>query len=169
MENSPGNKKKAKSAAASESKYLTFSLAEEEYGIGILKIREIIGLMNITPVPLTPDFVKGIINLRGTVIPVIDLRLRFGLPSLDYTDKTCIIIVEVEKKSGFLTMGIVVDSVSEVLSIKPEEIEPAPSFGTKTDTSYIQGIAKIKNGVKILLNIDKILTDKEVEILRKNS
>jgi purine-binding chemotaxis protein CheW len=169
MENIPGNNKKTNSAAASEGKYLTFSLCEEDYGISILKIREIIGLMTITPVPGTPEFVKGVINLRGRVIPVIDLRVRFSLFPLDYTERTCIVIVEIEKKSGFLTMGVVVDSVSEVLSVKPEDIEPAPSFGTKTDTSYIEGIAKIKKGVKILLNIDKILTDKEVEILKKNS
>jgi purine-binding chemotaxis protein CheW len=125
--------------------------------------------MPITSVPQTPEFVKGVINLRGKVIPVLDLRLRFSLPPLEYTERTCIIVVEVEAKSGIITMGIVVDSVSEVLPVKPDDIEPAPSFGTKVDTTYIQGIAKTGGGVKILLDIDKILTTEELEMIQEKA
>lgn len=152
-----------------DSKFLTFTLADEEYGIGILKIKEIIGMMPITSVPQTPDFVKGVLNLRGKVIPVLDLRIRFSIPPLDYTERTCIIVVEVEVKSGMITMGIVVDSVSEVLPIKPEDIENTPSFGTKVDTTYLLGIAKTDDGVKILLDIDKILSNQELEILQEHA
>ncbi|MBN2125388.1 MAG: purine-binding chemotaxis protein CheW [Deltaproteobacteria bacterium] len=148
-----------------EGKYLTFSLGGEEYGIGILKIKEIIGMMPVTSVPQTPPFVKGVINLRGKVIPVIDLRLRFGLEESPYTERTCIIVVEVEGSTGQVMIGIVVDSVSEVLNIKGESIEPTPSFGTETSTEYILGIAKMEGGVKILLDIDKVLSTRELALL----
>ncbi|HSO20488.1 MAG TPA: chemotaxis protein CheW, partial [Desulfosarcina sp.] len=126
-----------------EGKYLTFSLAGEEYGIGILKIREIIGMMPITSVPQTPGFIKGVINLRGKVIPVMDLRVRFGMPATDYTERTCIIVVEISGPAGTIQIGIVVDAVSEVLNIKSEDMEPTPSFGTKLNTEYILGMAKM--------------------------
>jgi len=148
-------------------KYLTFTLADEEYGIGILKVKEIIGMMAITSVPRTPDFVKGVINLRGKVIPVIDLRLKFGMPAIDYTDRTCIIVVEIDADDMTIQIGIVVDSVSEVLNIKEEEIENAPSFGTSINMDYILGMAKIDSGVKILLDIDKVLSAKEIQVLGK--
>jgi len=151
------------------SKFLTFSLTNEEYGIGIMKIKEIIGMMPITKVPQTPDFVKGVINLRGKVIPVIDLRLRFQLDAMDYTDRTCIIVVEVEIEKGILTMGLVVDSVSEVLPINNKDIEKAPSFGTKVNTTYILGIAKSEKRVMILLDIDKILSMEEMETLQEHA
>ena len=115
---------------ARDGKYLTFTLVEEEYGIGILKIKEIIGLMAITTVPQTPQFVKGVINLRGKVIPVVDLRLRFGMDAIDYTERTCIIVVEVDGQADTIQIGIVVDSVSEVLNIKEEEIEDTPTLGS---------------------------------------
>ena len=150
-----------------EGKYLTFTLADEEYGIGILKIKEIIGMMPITTVPQTPEFVKGVINLRGKVIPVIDLRLRFGMDSIDYTERTCIIVVEIEGSVGTVQIGIVVDSVSEVLNIKGEDIEDTPTFGTKLDTNYIFGMAKMEGGVKILLDIDRVLNSKEISALEK--
>ena len=150
-----------------EGKYLTFSLAEEEYGIGILKIKEIIGMMPITSVPQTPDFVKGVINLRGKVIPVVDLRLRFGMDAIEYTERTCIIVVEIECQSGTVMIGIVVDAVSEVLNIKAEEIADTPTFGTKLDTDYILGMAKMEGGVKILLDIDKVLTGDELVVLKE--
>jgi purine-binding chemotaxis protein CheW len=152
-----------------EGKYLTFTLAEEEYGIGILKIKEIIGMMPITSVPQTPEFVKGVINLRGKVIPVIDLRLRFGMGEIDYTERTCIIVVEIEGQTGTVLIGIVVDSVSEVLNVKGDEIEDTPTFGTKLDTEYILGMAKMKGGVKILLDIDQVLSSKEIAALEKAS
>ena len=148
-----------------EGKYLTFSLSEEEYGIGILKIKEIIGMMPITTVPQTPDFVKGVINLRGKVIPVVDLRLRFKMDVKDYTERTCIIVVEIEEKSRTILMGIVVDSVSEVLNIKADEIEETPTFGTKLNTDYILGMAKMEGGVKILLDIDQVLSAEEISLI----
>lgn len=142
-----------------EGKYLTFGLGSEEYGLEILKVKEIIGIMNITAVPQTPKYVKGVINLRGKVIPVIDLRLKFGMDVIDYNERTCIIVVDIAAQTGKKTvMGIVVDSVSEVLNIKSEEIEETPTFGVKLDTDYILGMAKVKGGVKILLEIDKVLT-----------
>ena len=143
-------------------KYLTFILDEEEYGIGILKVKEIIGMMPVTSVPRTPDFVKGVINLRGKVIPVVDLRLKFAMESISYTDRTCIIVVEIDSNSETVLIGIVVDAVSEVLNIQGEEIEDAPQFGTSLDTNYILGMAKMEGGVKILLDIDKVLSQEEV-------
>ena len=148
-----------------EGKYLTFTMAEEEYGIGILKIKEIIGMMPITTVPQTPEFVKGVINLRGKVIPVIDLRLRFGMGEIDYTERTCIIVVEIASQAGTVQIGIVVDSVSEVLNVKGDDIADTPTFGTKLDTEYILGMAKMEGGVKILLDIDKVLSADEVGML----
>ena len=133
-------------AETREGKYLTFHLDKEEYGIGILKIQEIICMMPITPVPRTPECVKGVINLRGKVIPVIDLRLKFGMTEIGYTDRTCIIVVEVEGDSGTLLVGILVDSVSEVLNIKGDYIEDSPNFGTGLNTDYISGMAKTEGG-----------------------
>jgi purine-binding chemotaxis protein CheW len=150
-----------------EGKYLTFSLSKEEYGIGILKIKEIIGMMPITSVPQTPGFVKGVINLRGKVIPVVDLRLRFGMPSIDYDDRTCIIVVEIEAHGIDVVIGIVVDSVSEVLNIKGEDIEDTPTFGTRLNTDYILGMAKMDGKVKILLDIDEVLGAEDLAMLAK--
>ncbi len=150
-----------------EGKYLTFSLADEEYGIGILKIKEIIGMMPITSVPQTPEFVKGVINLRGKVIPVVDLRLRFGMDSIDYTERTCIIVVEIEGSAGTVQIGIVVDAVSEVLNVNAEDVEETPTFGAKLNTDYILGMAKMEGGVKILLDIDKVLSSEEITTLEK--
>ncbi|MCP4107009.1 MAG: purine-binding chemotaxis protein CheW [Desulfobacteraceae bacterium] len=148
-----------------EGKYLTFTLADEEYGIGILKIKEIIGMMPFTAVPQTPHYVKGVINLRGKVIPVMDLRLRFGMEAIDYTDRTCIIVVEISGEASNVMIGIVVDTVSEVLNIKSDDIEDTPSFGTALDTDYILGMAKTEVGVKILLDIDKVLRTDEIAML----
>ncbi len=148
-----------------EGKYLTFSLSDEEYGIGILKIKEIIGMMPITTVPRTPEFVKGVINLRGKVIPVIDLRLKFSMEKIDYTERTCIIVVNLKSRAADILIGVVVDSVSEVLNIKAEDIEDTPTFGTSLDTSYILGMAKMEGGVKILLDIDRVLSAEEVAAL----
>lgn len=138
-------------------KYLTFCLGDEEYGLPVLTVREIIKVMSITPVPGVPAHVKGVINLRGKVIPVVDLRLKFGLPSHDYTERTCIIVIEVAAEQGRTLMGIAVDSVSEVLNITAEETEPTPEFGERTDTAYMRGVAKVKGSVKILLDLDQIL------------
>jgi purine-binding chemotaxis protein CheW len=147
-----------------EGKYLTFTLDKEEYGIGILKVKEIIGMMPITAVPQTPEYVKGVINLRGKVIPVIDLRLRFGMEKADITEHTCIIVVEAGAGVGTALIGIVVDSVSEVLNIRAEIIEETPTFGTKLTTDYIMGMAKTEGSLKILLDIDKVLQDRGIEL-----
>jgi purine-binding chemotaxis protein CheW len=154
-------------ASAKEGKYLTFSLADDKFGIGILKIKEIIGMIPITSVPQTPDFVKGVINLRGKVIPVIDLRLRFGVEETGYTERTCIIVVEIERSRTEVLIGIVVDSVSEVLNIKDADIEETPAFGANLNTEYILGMAKMEGGVKILLDIDQVLSATEFELLEK--
>ncbi len=148
-----------------EGKYLTFSLAEEEYGIGILRIKEIIGMMPITSVPQTPAYLKGVINLRGKVIPVIDLRLKFNMKYIDYTERTCIIVVEIDGISGMVQIGVVVDSVSEVINVKAEEIENTPNFGNSLDAEYVLGMAKMESGVKILLDIDKVLSNEEMDLL----
>ncbi len=145
-----------------EGKYLTFSLAGEEYGIGILKIKEIIGMMPITPVPQTPEYVKGVMNLRGKVIPVIDLRRKFGMETLDFPERTCIIVVEIEGTSATMPMGIAVDSVSEVLHINDNDIQDTPTFGNDLKTDYLLGMAKMEGRVKILLNIDRVLTREEI-------
>lgn len=150
------------SYAGQEGKYLTFRLGDEEYGLGIMKIREIIGFMPITSVPQTPAFVKGVINLRGKVIPVVDLRLRFSMPKIPHDAKTCIIILDISRDCASLLIGVVVDSVSEVLNIRDEDIEETPVFGVRFNTEYILGMAKTGDGVKILLDIDKVLTESEV-------
>lgn len=154
-----------KAMAHREGKYLTFSLAEEEYGIGILKIKEIIGMMPVTTVPRTPEYVKGVINLRGKVIPIIDLRLRFGMEAIDYTERTCIIVVEIEGQTGTVQVGVVVDAVSEVLNVDTKDIEDTPQFGRSLDTEYILGMAKMEGGVKILLDVDQVLTGEESEAI----
>jgi len=141
-----------------EGKYLTFALGNEEYGVGILKVREIIGLMEITPVPQTPSYVKGVVNLRGRVIPIIELRTKFHMDSKPFDDRTCIIVVEVDGSSGSIQVGMLVDSVSEVLNILEEQIEPPPVFGSTTlDTENILGMAKLKGEVKILLDVDRVI------------
>lgn len=150
-------------------KYLTFMLQKETYGIGILKIKEIIGMMPITSVPRTPEFVKGVINLRGKVIPVIDLRLKFSMDSTEYNERTCIIVVEIDTDASTVLVGIVVDAVSEVLNIKEDEVENTPTFGTSLNTEYIMGMAKMEGGVKILLDIDKVLSAEEISKLEKTA
>ena len=146
-------------------KYLTFTLADEDYGISIKKIREIIGMMPVTKVPRVNAFVKGVINLRGKVIPVIDLRLRFGMEEIEHTDRTCIVIVEIEAGQTTVQMGIVVDSVSEVLNIQEDDIQPPPDLGAGNRTRYILGMARMEGAVKILVDIDQVLGEAEVKKL----
>ncbi len=150
----------AEATANRGGKYLTFRLADEEYGLEILKVREIMGMLNITAVPRTPVFVRGVINLRGNVIPVIDLRLKFGMDELAQTEETCIIVVDVVGTE----MGIVVDKVSEVLNIGSEDIQDPPSFGVTVNTDFILGIGKSDDRVTILLNIGEVLTSADVTI-----
>lgn len=139
-------------------KYLTFALGREEYGLEILKVREIIGYMDITAVPRTPEYVRGVINLRGQVISVIDLRAKFGMESAARTDQTCIIVVEIQRNGRRLNTGIVVDRVSEVLNIGADKIEGPPEFGAAVRVEFILGMGKINDSVKILLDIDKVLS-----------
>jgi purine-binding chemotaxis protein CheW len=140
-----------------EGKYLTFALANEEYGLEILKVREIIGYMEITAVPQTPHYVKGVINLRGQVIPVIDLRANFGMESTEVTEQTCIIVVEIGQDNRKFSTGVVVDRVQEVLDVAGEDIEEAPKFNSAVNTDFILGMGKIGDTVKILLDIDRVL------------
>lgn len=160
MRNQESGKEKPQENTPQEEagKYLTFVLGEEEYGLEILKVREIIGMTDVTKVPQMPLHVKGVINLRGTVIPVIGLRPRFGMEEIPYTAETCIIVVDVNN----IQMGIIVDSVSEVLDIAATDIEDAPSFGTNVDTNFILGMGKAKGSVKILLAIDEVLREDEL-------
>jgi len=148
-----------------EGKYLTFTLADEDFGLEILKVREIIGMLDITAIPQTPPYIKGVINLRGRVIPVIDLRLKFGLPPVEYGERTCIIVVEVKTALGPVQMGVVVDTVSEVVNVNGADIEPAPSFGSRFDTRTILGLAKARGTIKILLDIDRVMETRELAAL----
>ncbi|MBF0299146.1 MAG: purine-binding chemotaxis protein CheW [Oligoflexia bacterium] len=150
---------------AQAGKYLTFRLAEEEYGLEILKVQEIIGLMAVTRVPKMPKYVRGIINLRGKLIPVIDMREKFLLPDVEDTEKTCVIVVQTQTKEEKLIMGIIVDTVSEVLNIGQNELEPPPSIGSKLDTEYMLGIGKVHNRVVILLDIDNVLCETELHLV----
>ncbi|HEV8319908.1 MAG TPA: chemotaxis protein CheW [Vicinamibacterales bacterium] len=138
-------------------KYLIFALAEEEYGVPVLKVREIVRMMDITTVPHMPPHVRGVINLRGKVIPVIDLRVKFGFPAQEYTERTCIVIVEVALPVARVMMGIIVDRVAEVLYLTSQDIEPTPEFGDRVQTDYMRGIAKVKGRVKILIDLDRVL------------
>jgi purine-binding chemotaxis protein CheW len=137
-------------------KYLTFALAGEEYGLPVLRVREIIKVMDITVVPQVPAYVRGVINLRGKVIPVIDLRLKFNFEAKEANDRTAIIVVELELPGGRTLVGVLVDAVSEVLNIAGDEIEPTPTFGDQVDTTFMRGVAKVKGTVKILLDLDRV-------------
>jgi len=143
-------------------KYLTFKLGAEEFGLEILKVQEIIKMMEITKVPRTPAFVKGVINLRGKVIPVVELRLKFDMPTVATTDKTCVIVVQVAHSAGSVTMGAIVDEVSEVLDINAELIAPPPEFGSSVNTDFILGMGKIAKRVVMLLDVDKVLSSTEL-------
>jgi purine-binding chemotaxis protein CheW len=161
----------SQSLAGKEGKYLTFTLAHQEYGLEIMKVKEIIGTMEVTTVPQTPGYVEGVINLRGKIIPVINLRLKFGMEFLEHTDRTCIIVTEIHGKTGAplaagcIPIGMVVDSVSEVLNIKGEEMEITPNFGVKLDTEYIMCMAKVRGKVIILLDIDQVLNANSVLLM----
>ena len=152
-----------------EGKYLTFALSNEQYGLEILKVREIIGYMEITAVPQMPAYVKGVINLRGQVIPVVDLRAKFGMATAEVTEQTCIIVVEISQANHKFDTGIVVDQVEEVLDIPGKDIEAPPQFGSSVDTSFILGMGKVNDSVKILLDIDKVLGAADLNSLSAQS
>ena len=143
-------------------KYLIFRLGSEEFGASVIQVREIMGMQEVTPVPHTPGFLKGVLNLRGKVIPVIDLRLKFGLPAVEYTTHTCIVVVRTQLGPDQLLVGIIVDEVAEVLTLAPSEIEKTPDFGPGVETPYLLGMAKVKGTVKILLDIDQVLHRQEL-------
>lgn len=153
------------SSSNEQQQYLTFTLGDEMFAIGILTIREIIEYGNLTEVPMTPPFIRGVINLRGAVVPVIDLAIRFGRQSRETTRRTCIVIIEVETDKGRQEMGIVVDAVSEVLEIPPSEIEPAPEFGTKIRNDFIAGMGKVNGNFVVLLDVSRVLSMEEVAVV----
>ncbi len=142
-------------------KYLTFRLGKEDFAIQVLKVREIVGIQDITSVPQMPAYVKGVINLRGKVISVVDLRLKFALPEREYTQRTCIIVVQVHSGGVAVQTGVIVDQVSEVLNLVSGEIEDTPDFGEDVETPYLLGVAKVKGAVKMLLDIDQVLATSE--------
>jgi purine-binding chemotaxis protein CheW len=144
-------------------KYLTFFLDNEEYGVEILKVQEIIGQMPITPVPLTSKYIRGVINLRGKIHPIMDLKVKFGMDETQMTDETCIIVI----KTSTLMMGILVDKVSEVVNISSDDIEDTPSFGADVNPEYLLGVGKAGGRVRLLLDIEKILTSADIINLKK--
>lgn len=146
-------------------KFLTFFLGKEEYALEILKVQEIIGMMPITPVPNMPEYIRGVLNLRGKIIPVMELRIRFGLKTVDDTEESCIIVVQAES----YLMGVVVDKVSEVAEIEDAEIEEVPTFGATRNSDYLAGIGKFENTVKLLLDVEKVLFDVPDEVLETNT
>lgn len=153
--------------AAKDNKFLTFELGEESYGIPILKIKEIIGMMPITEVPRLPDFIKGVINLRGKIIPVIDLRLKFDLKEREYDERTSIIVMELATEGATKISGMIVDTVQEVLDIDDSGIEPPPHYGTDVDQTFLTGMGKVKDSVIMLLNADRILSSDEMQKIEK--
>ena len=155
-----------RAAATLAGKYLTFGLGRESYGLGVLKIREIIRMFEITPIPEAPKYVRGVINLRGKIIPVVDLRLRFGMAPCEAMERACIVVVHVLLTSGETgLMGLMVDAVEDVVLIREEDVEPTPRFGAEAQSKYILGMVKIKDRVKTLLDIDEVLADHAFETL----
>jgi purine-binding chemotaxis protein CheW len=148
-------------------KYLTFSLANEEFGIRVFEVREIMGLQDITRVPQAEPHIRGVINLRGKIVPVICLRTRFGMPQMEYTPRTCIVVVHVRGEDGLMLIGVLVDSVSEVITLDASEIEDTPEFGTGQNLDYILGMAKVRGRVKILIDIERVLTVSEISAVEQ--
>jgi purine-binding chemotaxis protein CheW len=147
----------ARTSSAAAGKYLTVVLEHEAYGIAVLQVREIIRLQKITPVAQMPADVKGVLNLRGRVLPIVDLRVKFGLRA-EFTERTCIVVVQVSfSREHSVQMGLIVDSVEEVVAVPPDEIEPTPHFGVRVDTRYLLGMAKVKGQVKTLLDLDRVV------------
>ena len=168
MTSTASNRAESSSAAVADDragKYLTFRLGKEDFAIRVMKVREIVGIQDITSVPQMPSHVKGVINLRGKVISVVDLRLKFGLPEREYTQRTCIIVVQVQSGGVSIQTGVIVDEVSEVLNLAASEIEDTPDFGEDVSTPYLLGMAKVKGNVKMLLDIDQVLANSETAAL----
>lgn len=148
-------------------KYLTFHLTNEEYGIPIQKVKEIIGIMDITYIPKTPNFIKGVINLRGKIIPVMDLRLKFELQAQDYNQRTCIIVTEIGTVECKRQIGIIVDTISEVVNVQAAEMEPPPQYGPRLSGGFLYGMGKVKDKVILLLDIDKVFSSSELVIVKE--
>jgi len=146
-------------------KFLSFFLGKEEYTIPILKVQEIIGLMSITPVPKMPDYIRGVLNLRGKIVPVMNLRTRFGLEEIEDTDETCIIVIQQDK----YLMGVLVDKVSEVVDIETEEIEDVPSVGVADQSEYLAGLGKARDSVKMIIDVHKVLFDMPDKVMDSQS
>ena len=151
--------------ASREGKYLVFTLGKERYGLGILAVREIIGLLTIHELPQMPLFFKGVINLRDKIIPVMEMRGKFGMESVEYDERTCIIVVEIPGPSGSRLIGIIVDAVSEVVTIKEQQVEAPPKFGSAAESQCLLGVAKLADGVTILLDIDRLLQTEEAVLI----
>ena len=152
-------------AQGEEGQYLTFTLRKEMFAIGILNIKEILEYGQLTAVPMMPEFIRGVINLRGSVVPVVDLSARFGDKQSEVTKRTCIVIIEVNTDEGKQDIGVVVDTVSEVLEIPDTEIEPAPAFGARIRTDFIAGMGKVNGNFVIILNVDKVLSTEELAVV----
>lgn len=150
---------------AQDGKHLTFALGKEDYGIPILEVREIIGMMEITDVPKTPEYIKGVVNLRGKIIPIMDLRSKFGMESIEYTERTCIIVVEVNIGKTKKPMGIVVDTVSEVVNIEENDIQTALDYGAKVEGDFLTGMGKVKDRVVMLLEMEKIASSTDFSLV----
>ncbi len=150
-------------------KFLTFLMANEKYGLDILRVREIIGMMEVTSVPTTPAFIRGVINLRGKVIPVIDLRLKLGMDAKEDTERTCIIVVRLAQTGQEVTIGIIVDEVSDVTDVSQDQIEPPPSFGVDIRTDFILGMGKLERKVITMLDIDRVLMDRELGLVKDST
>lgn len=153
--------------ASAAGKYLTFELAEEAYGLPIMRVQEIVGMLPVTRVPRLPEFIAGVVNLRGRVVPVVNLRLTFGLPKTEPSDRTCIVIVQIERPSGAATMGVMVDAVSDVVNLGADAIEETPEFGTAVDTSFITGVGRADNRVVLLLDIDQVLSGEQLHLVQR--
>ncbi len=148
-----------------EGRYLTFRLGTESYGIGVMSVQEIIRLESITTVPQLPNHVRGVINLRGRIVPVVDLRIRFGLATAEDGERTCIIVVQVVTRRGRVPMGLLVDAVEEVLNLGKNDVAPPPEFGCAVDVTFLRGMARIRDQVKTLLDINRVLTDEQLDEL----
>lgn len=146
--------------------YLTFELADEVFALDVAKVREILEFTSITKVPQTPEFMRGVINLRGSVVPVIDLRLNFNMKCTEQTVNTCIIVVEVNLDGEVIVLGVQADSVQEVVEMEPEHIEPAPNIGTKLNTEFIKGMGKIDNEFVMILDIDKVFSSEDLVLVK---
>lgn len=150
-----------------EDQYLTFIIAEEEYGVDILRVQEIKGWSKTTPIPNTPDYIKGVMNLRGAIVPIIDLRERFGLPPLEYGPMTVVIVLSVQSEERERLMGIVVDAVSDVYNVKPEDLKPAPDLGGKLRSEFVKGLATVDEKLMIVIEIDSLLNSDELSLVNE--